>query len=63
LDMSLTRKQGGTGLGLSISRGIILAHGGTIEATSAGQGQGTTFTFRLPRSEDSQSARHTRDDQ
>lgn len=38
----------GTGLGLSISHRIITSHGGDITAASAGAGQGSTFTVRLP---------------
>jgi len=37
----------GTGLGLSIVYGVIQRHGGTITADSP-QGEGTTFTIRLP---------------
>lgn len=39
----------GTGLGLSISHRIITDHGGRIEASSAGPGQGSTFRVLLPR--------------
>ncbi|MDQ6603817.1 MAG: HAMP domain-containing histidine kinase [Chloroflexota bacterium] len=39
----------GLGLGLYLCRGIITAHGGQIEAASAGPGQGTTIRFILPR--------------
>ena len=39
---------GSLGLGLFISRQIVEAHGGAIEVRSA-QGEGTTFTVRLPR--------------
>ncbi len=39
----------GLGLGLHIAREIVIAHGGTIDATSKKQG-GTTFTVRLPTS-------------
>jgi signal transduction histidine kinase len=39
---------GGLGLGLSITREIVLLHAGTIDASSAGRGHGSTFTVRLP---------------
>jgi two-component system sensor histidine kinase KdpD len=38
----------GTGLGLAICKGIVEAHGGTIEALSEGLGHGTTMRVRLP---------------
>jgi signal transduction histidine kinase len=38
----------GTGLGLFISHQIVDQHGGTITATSPGQGAGSTFTVRIP---------------
>ena len=38
----------GTGLGLAICKGIVEAHGGTIEALSEGPGRGTTIRIRLP---------------
>ena len=37
----------GTGLGLPLCRGIVEAHGGTLEVTSA-PGQGATFRLTLP---------------
>ncbi len=40
----------GTGLGLSISRGILAAHGGSIEAVPR-EGGGTTMRLRVPLSE------------
>jgi signal transduction histidine kinase len=44
---SITRKFGGLGLGLAISRAMVLAHGGTISASSPGLNQGAKFTVRL----------------
>ncbi|MDX2145150.1 MAG: ATP-binding protein [Rhodospirillaceae bacterium] len=38
----------GTGLGLAICKGIVEAHGGTIEALSSGLDAGTTIRIRLP---------------
>ena len=42
------RRAGGLGLGLAIVRQLIELHGGTISVDSKGEGQGTTFTIRLP---------------
>ena len=42
------RVHGGLGLGLAIVHEIVTLHHGTIEAESAGAGQGATFTVRLP---------------
>jgi len=42
------RRHSGLGLGLSIVRHIVELHGGEIQATSKGPGQGATFTIKLP---------------
>ena len=47
-DQSLEREQGGLGLGLALVQRIVLLHGGSVEATSAGKGQGSRFMVRLP---------------
>jgi signal transduction histidine kinase len=46
--VSIDRTQGGLGLGLALVRELVAQHGGTVTATSAGAGQGSTFTLRLP---------------
>ncbi len=43
-----TSKANGLGVGLYLSRRIVLAHGGTITAESAGAGKGSTFKLVLP---------------
>jgi signal transduction histidine kinase len=45
---TLDRAQGGLGIGLTIVRTLVELHGGTVEAHSAGRGQGSTFVVRLP---------------
>ena len=47
-DSSCSRRDSGLGLGLSIVRHLVELHGGTVSATSSGEGQGATFTVRLP---------------
>jgi PAS domain S-box-containing protein len=42
------RTRGGLGLGLSLARTLTNLHGGTVSAHSAGVGQGSEFTLRLP---------------
>ncbi|WP_437282411.1 ATP-binding protein [Sorangium sp. So ce375] len=47
-DRSLDRAPGGLGIGLTIVRDLVALHGGSIEATSPGLGQGSEFIVRLP---------------
>ena len=49
--ISLDRAQGGLGIGLSLVRRLIELHGGSVAADSAGPGQGSSFTIRLPGAE------------
>ena len=47
-DDSLARTQGGLGVGLTLVRSLIEMHGGRVEASSPGLGQGSEFVVRLP---------------
>ena len=47
-DASTTRGQSGLGLGLSITRHLVELHGGTITASSGGEGLGATFRVEIP---------------
>ena len=44
----VAREYGGMGLGLAIAKASIEAHRGSIRASSAGRGRGTTLTVELP---------------
>jgi CheY-like chemotaxis protein/anti-sigma regulatory factor (Ser/Thr protein kinase) len=48
VDRSIERSTGGLGIGLALVKGLVEMHGGTVTATSAGQGKGSTFTVKLP---------------
>jgi PAS domain S-box-containing protein len=51
-DSSNTREHGGLGLGLAVVRHLVELHGGHVEAASAGEGHGATFTVTLPRTQE-----------
>jgi PAS domain S-box-containing protein len=50
-DSATNRRFGGLGLGLAIVKELAQLHGGAVEATSDGEGEGTTFRVRLPMGE------------
>ena len=45
---AIDRSQGGLGLGLAIVRSLVTLHGGTVRASSKGEGQGAEFVVELP---------------
>ncbi|MGH8654848.1 MAG: sensor histidine kinase [Gammaproteobacteria bacterium] len=48
VDTSLERTHSGLGIGLTLVRELVELHDGTLEAHSAGIGQGSEFVVRLP---------------
>jgi CheY-like chemotaxis protein len=48
VETSRERSQGGLGIGLTLVRRLAEMHGGSVEAHSAGTGQGSQFVVRLP---------------
>ncbi|MET0646229.1 MAG: PAS domain S-box protein [Pyrinomonadaceae bacterium] len=60
-DMATTRTHGGLGLGLALVKSFVEAHGGSVEAESAGPERGSRFVVALPASETDGARRHTDD--
>jgi signal transduction histidine kinase len=48
VEPSAEHTQGGLGIGLTVAQQLVQLHGGRIEAQSAGENRGSTFTVHLP---------------
>jgi PAS domain S-box-containing protein len=47
-DSSASRTHGGLGIGLALVRQLVELHGGSVRASSEGEGRGATFVIALP---------------
>jgi signal transduction histidine kinase len=47
-DPSITRRHGGLGLGLAVVHHLVELHGGEVRVESPGEGQGSTFSVKIP---------------
>jgi CheY-like chemotaxis protein len=47
-DHTSTKAHGGLGIGLTLVKNLVEMHGGSVEAQSAGLGEGSEFILRLP---------------
>ena len=47
-DQAIERAEGGLGVGLSLVRGLVMLHGGSVQARSEGPGKGSEFIVQLP---------------
>ncbi|WP_245633012.1 sensor histidine kinase [Luteipulveratus mongoliensis] len=62
VDPARSRETGGTGLGLAIVKHVSVNHGGEVTVWSE-EGQGSTFTIRLPAADASQTGLEPKDDE
>jgi two-component system CheB/CheR fusion protein len=58
---TLDRSAGGLGVGLTLVRALVAMHGGTVMATSDGEGKGSEFVVKLPLSSARPAARSPSD--
>jgi signal transduction histidine kinase/CheY-like chemotaxis protein len=56
VERTIDRSEGGLGIGLTLVRRLTEMHGGRVEATSAGLGEGSEFLVRLPLAVNDESA-------